>query len=55
VVTMDMEDFGVEGHLGMSVGLTMLQAGDEFTRFFKRADEALFRAKKSGKHQVVIG
>ncbi len=55
VLSMDMEDFGIQGGLGMSVGLTMLQAGDDFARFFKRADEALFRAKKSGKHQVVIG
>ncbi len=55
VMALDMDDLGVTGRLGMSAGLTMLQAGDNFTRFFKRADEALYRAKKSGKHQVVIG
>lgn len=55
VMDLDLDDLGVTGRLGMSSGLTMLQAGDDFTRFFKRADEALYRAKKSGKHQVVIG
>ncbi len=55
VLGLDLESFGIEGSLGMSVGLTMLQAGDDFQRFFKRADEALFRAKRSGKHRVVVG
>lgn len=55
VLGLDLEDFAIEGKLGMSVGLTMLQAGDDFPKFFKRADEALFRAKRSGKHQVVVG
>jgi diguanylate cyclase (GGDEF)-like protein len=40
--------------LGMSIGLSMLHAGDDFSRFFKRADEALYRAKKDGKHRVII-
>ncbi len=41
--------------LGMSIGLSMLHADDDFTRFFKRADEALYRAKKDGKHRVIVG
>lgn len=41
--------------IGLSVGLSMLQAGDDFQRFFKRTDQALYRAKKDGKHRVVVG
>ena len=40
--------------LGMSIGLSMLHAGDDFKRFFKRVDQALYRAKKDGKHRVII-
>jgi diguanylate cyclase (GGDEF)-like protein len=40
--------------VGMSIGLSMLHAGDDFGRFFKRVDNALYEAKKSGKHRVVI-
>lgn len=41
--------------IGMSVGLSMLHAGDDFNRFFKRVDKALYRAKKDGKHRIVVG
>ena len=40
--------------VGMSIGLSMLHAGDDFSRFFKRVDQALYRAKNSGKHRVVV-
>ncbi len=40
--------------IGLSVGLSMLHAGDDFERLFKRVDQALYRAKKDGKHRVVI-
>ncbi len=42
-------------HIGMSIGLSMLHAGDDFGRFFKRVDKALYQAKNSGKHRVVVG
>lgn len=41
--------------VGMSIGVSMLHAGDDFKRFFKRVDQAMYRAKKSGKHRVVVG
>lgn len=41
--------------VGMSVGLSMLHAGDDFNRFFKRVDQALYRAKRDGKHRTVVG
>ena len=28
--------------VGMSIGLSMLHAGDDFSRFFKRVDQALY-------------
>lgn len=40
--------------IGMSTGLSMLHAGDDFSRFFKRVDQALYRAKKDGKHRVIV-
>ena len=40
--------------IGMSIGLSMLHAGDDFKRLFKRVDQALYRAKHDGKHRVVI-
>ena len=40
--------------VGMSIGLSMLHAGDDFSRFFKRVDTALYQAKNSGKHRVII-
>lgn len=40
---------------GMSIGVSMLHAGDDFNRFFKRVDQAMYKAKASGKHRVVVG
>ena len=41
--------------VGMSIGLSMLNAGDDFNAFFKRVDRALYQAKNAGKHRVVVG
>ncbi len=40
--------------IGMSIGLSMLHAGDNYQRFFKRVDQAMYRAKKDGKHRYVV-
>ena len=40
--------------VGMSIGLSMLHAGDDFNRFFKRVDMALYKAKNTGKNCVVV-
>lgn len=40
--------------IGMSTGLSMLHAGDDFGKFFKRVDQALYRAKNDGKHRVIV-
>lgn len=37
-----------------SAGVAQLQAGESQESIFKRADEAMYRAKKSGKNQILI-
>lgn len=54
VKKLDIDECYEPGTIGMSVGLSMLHAGDDLTSFFKRVDQALYRAKKSGKHRVVV-
>src|SRR4051812_23137792 len=44
---------GQAGRLSLSAGIADLQADDDPTTFFERADEALYRAKELGKGQVV--
>jgi diguanylate cyclase (GGDEF)-like protein len=44
---------GQAGRLFVSAGIAELQADDDPTTFFERADEALYRAKELGKGQVV--
>jgi diguanylate cyclase (GGDEF)-like protein len=41
------------GRLFLSAGIAELKPEDDTTSFFERADEALYRAKESGKAQVV--
>jgi len=50
----DWEDCPEANHVGMSIGLSTLQAGDDYKRFFKRVDQAMYRAKESGKHRFVV-
>jgi diguanylate cyclase len=38
-----------------SAGVTALQEGDTQTSVIKRADEAMYTAKKTGKNRVVVG
>jgi diguanylate cyclase (GGDEF)-like protein len=44
---------GQAGRLFLSAGIAELLSDDDPTRFFERADEALYRAKELGKGQVV--
>ncbi|HSC49907.1 MAG TPA: sensor domain-containing diguanylate cyclase [Gaiellaceae bacterium] len=43
---------GQAGRLSLSAGVAELQADDDPTTFFERADEALYRAKEAGKGTV---
>ena len=40
--------------VGVSIGLSQLQQDDNFKALFKRADQALYKAKHNGKHQAVV-
>ena len=51
----DLDEFDNFSGFGLSIGLSMLHAGDDFNRFFKRVDKALYKAKNTGKHKVVVG
>src|SRR5690606_4607027 len=39
------------GYLSLSVGLTLLNAGDELDHSLQRADDALYRAKRAGRNR----
>lgn len=41
--------------ISMSIGVTMVLAGDDYGRAFKRADKALYKAKKAGKNRIIVG
>lgn len=41
-------------NIGISIGITMLRTGDSFSNAFKRADKALYQAKKGGKNRIII-
>jgi diguanylate cyclase len=43
---------GRAGTLSLSAGIAQLQKADDAAAFFQRADDALYRAKGSGKAQV---
>lgn len=41
--------------VSVSIGVTMVLAGDDFSRIFKRADKALYKAKNAGKNRIIVG
>ena len=47
------QPLGPAGKVSLSAGIAELRPEDEPVAFFKRADEALYRAKESGKSRVV--
>ena len=48
------EDFDIEGGLTVSVGVSAHEQGDTVESLAARADEALYRAKQSGKNCVYL-
>lgn len=42
------------GRVGISIGVTMITKGDDFSSAFRRADHALYSAKQSGKNRITI-
>jgi len=41
--------------VSVSIGVTMVLAGDDFNLAFKRADKALYKAKNAGKNRIIVG
>ncbi|MCR5099820.1 MAG: GGDEF domain-containing protein, partial [Butyrivibrio sp.] len=46
-------DFPIVGHITISLGVTASKPGDTIESFVKRADEALYTAKETGRNKVV--
>lgn len=53
-VIVEKNDFPIAGNITISIGVSTLQVDDSFDTLFKRADNALYHAKKSGRNQVVL-
>ena len=51
---LDLNAFGVNGQVQVSIGITLVRQGDNFLSTFKRADKALYQAKLNGKNQIII-
>jgi len=41
-------------NIEMSIGITMVRPDDNFTNAFKRADNAMYKAKQGGKNRIII-
>jgi len=50
---LEKHSFETIGHITASFGITISRDGDSFEELLKRADDALYLAKKSGKNRVV--
>jgi diguanylate cyclase (GGDEF)-like protein len=47
--------FAHAGHVTISVGVASARHDDTPETLFRRADKALYQAKKDGRNQVVLG
>lgn len=45
----------LEAKVSISIGITMVLSGDNFSQSFKRADKALYKAKHAGKNRIIVG
>jgi diguanylate cyclase (GGDEF)-like protein len=52
--TIENHDFPKAGHLTISIGVTRFKPDDNHESLFKRADDALYEAKQTGRNRVVI-
>ena len=51
-VELERQDFGEIGQVTSSFGVAACEAGDDVQRLIQRADQALYRAKESGRNRV---
>ena len=49
---LEQQDFGEIGQITSSFGVTACEEGDDVQRLIQRADQALYRAKESGRNRV---
>jgi len=45
---------GISVNITVSIGISILNEHDDYSAFFKRADNALYQAKSAGRNQVII-
>jgi len=50
----ETESFGVVENLTVSIGISQYRKGDQIPKFINRADEALYRAKQTGRNKVCL-
>ncbi len=46
--------FAKAGHLTISIGAAHFKPGDNYDSLFKRADDALYQAKRTGRNKVIV-
>lgn len=54
VEKLTIPDSEISNNIEISIGITMLRTKDSFNNAFKRADKALYQAKKGGKNRIII-
>ena len=52
--SVEQHTFSIADHLTVSIGLTLLQPGDQPRQLFERADQGMYLAKMAGKNQVFV-
>lgn len=53
-VTVSNMKFDVVGSKTLSIGMTEFKNGDNLETIFKRADDALYEAKNTGKNKICV-
>ena len=48
-------DFDPVESVTFSTGMSTYREGEDFKEWFKRADQAMYEAKKTGRNRIVIG
>ncbi|MBT2786893.1 MULTISPECIES: GGDEF domain-containing protein [unclassified Halomonas] len=52
--SVEQHSFPIADHITVSIGLTLLQPGDQPRQLFERADQGMYLAKMAGKNQAFV-